>query len=47
MILIKSQSQLPALDMAGNVILNESDKPIYLPDGNWYSLNANESELEF
>jgi len=47
MIFIKTQTQLPALDMDRNVILKEDNKPIYLPDGNWYSLNSNEAELEF
>lgn len=47
MILIKSQPQLPALDLDGNVILNGTYKPIYLPDGNYYSLNANEAEMDF
>lgn len=47
MIFIKTQTQLPALDLDRNVILKEDNKPIYLPDGNWYSLNSNEAELEF
>lgn len=47
MVIVKSQTQLPALNTDGHVILKEDNKAIYLPDGNWYALSADESELEF
>lgn len=47
MVILKAQSDLPALDLEGNVIIAEDGNPVKLPDGNWYALKCDTSEMEF